>query len=220
MNKYRSDEIHLLSKSLAIAQGTYKELIPNEIVPGGTFANLQAILLAVKESLSSNGISFYQNIELLDEGSGALLLWTQLSHESGQYISSCTRIIPGATFRETFNMIEAYRRVNALLLLGIAPSGKDPLLYDDNGASQAERVYIKNARTFKIPEKAHVPDAISIEEYNDLMWDLEEFPDIVKNIQKHYGITTLADLPRTEYHNAKAQIRKIKKTHEDYVKNN
>jgi|SRR5579859_3615956 hypothetical protein len=220
MNRYRSDDIDLIMGSLAKAQGSYKQLIPNEQAAGGMFANLHAILNAVKDALSTNGISFYQNIELLDEGSGAALLWTQLAHASGQYISSCTRIIQGATFKETFNMVEAYRRVNAMLLLGIAPSGKDPLLYDDNGASQAEKVHLKNSKALKNPDKPHVTEPVSSEEYQELIWELEGFPEIAQNLQEFYDIKTLADLPRSEYYNAKAKIRKIKKVHEDYVKNN
>lgn len=218
--KYRSEELGSLYAAFAKAQGSYKNLIPNEDTPGGKFANLTAILDACRESLSTNGLSFYQFIELLDEGSGASLLWTTLSHESNQYISSCSRVIPGSTFRETFNNIEAYKRLSALLILGIAPIGKDPLIYDDNGASQAEKAFVRNTRSNRLMPKSHVPEAISIDEYEDLMWELESFPEIVKSILKHYDIVSIADLPKSEFHNAKSQIRKIKKTHEDYVKNN
>src|ERR1017187_407922 len=171
MNQYRSDEINLIMGALAKAQGAYKPLQPNEEVGGGIFANLTAILEAVREALSVNGLAFYQYIHLLDEGSGASLLYTVLSHESGQYVSSCSRIVSGATFRETFTGIEAYKRLNALLILGIAPIGKDPLIYDDNGVEQAEKTIIKNLRTSdrsKIPKSQH-PDVISKDEYEDLL---------------------------------------------------
>lgn len=220
MNKYRSEEISQLMASLAKAQGQYLELIPNEDTPGGKFANLNGILKAVRNALSENGLTFFQHIELLDEGSGASLLWTQLGHSSGQYISSCSRVVPGGTFREVFNSIEAYKRLSALLILGIAPVGKDPLLYDDNGASQAEKIHLKNVRSHRMQPKSHVPEAITSDEYDDLMWELEDHPDILKGILKFYEISTVADLPKTEFHTAKAKIRQIKKTHEDYVKTN
>lgn len=218
ISKYRSEELGALFGAFSKAQGMYKPLVPNEDTPAGKFANLTSILEASREALSANSLSFYQYIELLDEGSGASLLWTVLSHESNQYISSCSRVIPGSTFRETFNNIEAYKRLNALLILGIAPVGKDPLIYDDNGASQAEKVMVRTLRSARMMPKSHVPETITSDEYEDLMWELEEFPEVVKSILKHYDITSIADLPKTEFHNAKAQIRKIKKTHEDYIK--
>ena len=70
--------------AIAKAQGNYKRLIPNEDSSVGKFANLQAILDATRESLSANAVSFFQYIQLLDEGSGAALLHTVLGHDSGQ----------------------------------------------------------------------------------------------------------------------------------------
>ena len=69
----------------------------------GKFASLRAILGAVTESLASNTLAFHQHIEILDEGVGASLLVTTLSHESGQHIGSVGRIIAGKTNRRTSN---------------------------------------------------------------------------------------------------------------------
>lgn len=218
MNKYRSEHINLLLSSLAIAQGTYKSPIPNEDSNRGMFANLGAILEAVKESLSTNGLSFFYHIELLDEGSGASLLWATLGHCSGQYMSSGSRIIQESTFIETWNNTEAYKRMHAYLLLGIAPTGTDPLFYDDNGVMQADRLRIKNIRENKPAPRSYMAEVISTDEYDDIMWELNDYPEIVKSLQKHYGLSSIADLPKSEYHPAKAQIRKIKKTHEEYIK--
>lgn len=216
MNKYRSDEINLIMGALAKAQGTYKNLIPNEDSAAGSFANLTAILGSVRESLSSNGLGFYQYIELIDEGSGASLLWTELGHESGQYISSCCRVVAGQTFRETFNAIESYKRLNALLILGIAPIGKDPLLYDDNGVEDQERTKLRTLRHGAAATRPHHPDVINSQEYDELIFELEGYADIVKSIHKYYDITSIADLPKSEFHNVKAQIRKVKKANEEY----
>lgn len=217
MTDYRSVEINLISGALAKAQGLYEVLVPNEDAPGGKFANLQAILAASRQALATNGLSFYQYIDLLDEGSGASLLRTIISHESGQWISSCTRVVGGQTFKETFNSVERHRRLNALLLLGIAPMGKDPLLYDDNGAQEAEQVMIRNVRNPKAAAKTVEKETISKEEYDELMWELDDFPDIAKGVLKFYDLQTLADLPREQLYAAKSQIRKVKKAHEDYA---
>lgn len=217
MNQYRSDDINLIMAALSKAQGSYKSLQPNEDMAGGRFANLTAILDAVRDSLSANEIAFYQYLELKDEGSGASLLWTSLAHSSGQYIATCSRVVVGQTFKETFNAIERYKRLSALSLLGIAPVGRDPLIHDDNGVQEEDRITLRNSRREKNTSKAIESESISTEQYEDLMWELEKYPDIVKGIQKYYNISSIADLPKSEFYNAKAQIRKIKKTHEDYA---
>jgi hypothetical protein len=216
---YRSEEINLISDALAVAQGSYKPLIPNINGAGGKYANLQAILDATREALSKNKLAFYRVTELLDEGTGAQLLKTTLSHGSGQFISSAARIISCPTFKETFNALEVIGRSQASLLLGIAPSPHDPLLKDDNGEDQLEKVILQDIRK---PEEAKkrtdFVDRISKDQYDILMYELEGFSDIAKGIQTKYGIDTLADLPKTEYYPVETQIRKIKKTHEDYIR--
>ena len=182
------------------------------------FANLQAILESCREALSLNGLAFYQNIELLDEGSGASLLKTIVSHESGQWISTTARIVSCATFRETFNAIESYRRLHALLILGIAPTKGDPLISDDDGNEQFDKVILDNLKKPKKPTKlSEFVDVITEIQYNDLMYELEGFDSITDDIRKFYNISTLADLPATEYQTVLGRIRKLKKTHEDYL---
>lgn len=216
----RSESIDLLVAALSKAQGSYKTLVPNTVVPGGKFANLQAILESVREALSSNGLAFYQNVELLDEGGGQQLLKTIIAHSSGQWISTMARIIAGASFRETFNCIEAYRRLNALLLLGIAPSDNDPLIKDDNGLEEHDRQILSALRNPDKPiaKKTEFVDTISNDQYGELMHELEGYDIITKQIQETYNISSLADLPKSEYYTTVGRIRKLKRTHEEFVK--
>jgi hypothetical protein len=195
--------------------------VPNEDAPGGKFANLQAILDAVRESLSLNGLGFYQYIELLDEGSGAGLLKTVLGHESGQFISSCARVVAGKTDRQTGNIYEIHKRFHALMLLGIAPSDNDPMAFDDNGSELADAALIDRLRKPKTTikkEAIDVTDTINNDQYNELLIELDGYEDIAKDIMESHGIGTLADLPREEYHKARARILKIKRTQEEYEK--
>jgi hypothetical protein len=218
MSKYRSDTVGILCGALAKAQGCYKVLTPNEMVASGRFANLEAILDCTREALSTNGLAFYQFIELLDEGSGASLLNTILSHSSGEFISSCARITPGNTFRETFNCVEAYRRLNALLILGIAPSPGDPLIKDDNGLEEQDKAILKNLRKpqAEIAPASKFADKVTNDQYNDIMQELEGFEEIAKGIHEYYNVTSVADLPKDQYFVVQARIRKLKKTHEEY----
>jgi len=221
LNVYRSEEIDKIMGALSKSQGNYKPLVANQDAPGGRFANLQAILLAVRESLSANGIGFFQYIELLDEGSGAALLKTTLGHESGQYITSCARVVAGKTERSTGNIYEIHKRLHALMLLGIAPSVNDPIAFDDNGEILAEQRLINELRKPDSPGRIEVDreDVIDKSQYQELLIQLNGFEKIAKDIMESHGITTLADLPASEYHPALARIRRVKKTEEEYLRN-
>jgi ERF superfamily len=217
---YRSIEINEIMGALAKAQGSYKKLVANQDAPGGKFANLQAILDAVRESLSKNGLGFFQFIELLDEGSGAALLKTTIGHESGQYISSCARVVTGKTERQTGNIYEIHKRLHALMLLGIAPSDNDPIAFDDNGEIMAEQHLVASLRKPDSPQKEEIDrsDVINKHQYEELLIELNGFDKIAKDIMQAYDIHTLADLPASEYHRARAKILKIKRTQEDYLR--
>ena len=219
-NIYRSVEINEIMGALAKAQGSYKKLVANQDAPGGKFANLQAILEAVRESLAVNGLGFFQFIELLDAGSGASLLKTTIGHESGQYISSCARVVVGKTERQTGNIYEIHKRLHALMILGIAPSDNDPIAFDDNGEIMAEQHLVAQLRKVDSPEKEEVDrtDVINKMQYDELLIELSGFEKIAKDIMEVYDIHTLADLPASEYHRARAKILKIKRTQEEYLR--
>jgi len=217
---YRSDNINQIMGALAKAQGLYKPLVANQDAPGGKFANLQAILAAVREALSSNEIGFFQFQELLDEGSGASLLKTVLGHSSGQYIASCARVIPGKTERQMGNSFEIHKRFHALMLLGIAPSDNDPIAFDDNGEIIAEQNLISELRKPDSPSSPVIDrtDVINKVQYDELMIVLDGYEKIAKDIMETYGITTIADLPASEYHKAQSRIRRIRNTQEEYLR--
>lgn len=216
---YRSSEINEIMADLGKAQGSYKPLIANENSPGGKYANLEAILLAVRESLANNALSFFQHIELLEDG--VKLLKTTIGHSSGQYIASCDRIITGVNLRETGNIIETVKRTHAAMLLGIAPSKNDPILFDDNGQELAEQELINRLRKPSTAQKESSiiqkeTATVNKDQYDELMIELDGYPEIVKDILECYRIETLADLPREEYHRARKQIMRIKNTYQEY----
>lgn len=219
-NIYRSIEINEIMGALAKAQGSYKTLIANQEASGRKFANLQSILLAVRESLSSNGLGFFQFIELLDEGSGAALLKTTIGHESGQYITSCARVVAGRTDRQTGNIYEVHKRLHALMLLGIAPSENDPIAFDDNGEMMAEERLKDQLRKPDSPKKEEIDhnDVINKHQYEELLLELTGYSKVAEDIMEAYDIRTLADLPASEYHKSRSKILKIKKTQEDYLR--
>ena len=217
-NKYRSETIGVLIGSLSKAQGLYKSLVANEESPHGKFANLHAILASVKEALAANGLAFYQYIEQLDEGAGAVILYSILGHESNEFISSSARIIIGKNERNNGNIYEIHKRRHACMLLGIAPSKSDPMGFDDDGEQIAEDALIDALRKPREPIKEELDrnDTVNNEQYQELLIELDDYPEITKDILSVYDITTLADLPKSEYHKARSKILKIKRTTEDY----
>jgi hypothetical protein len=210
---YRSAEINSIACALAKAQGEYKPLIPNQTYKGEKYANLEAILNATRNALSSNELAFYQHHELLDEGSGAAILKTTLMHSSGQWISSWSRIVFGQTDKETGSLHEFRKRLHALIILGIAPSAHDPYLFDDNGEMQNDRSIIedmKKPREVLLQEKSYRDRTISNNQYNDLLIELEGHERLTKSILEKHTIESLADLPEGAYHRVLGEIRRIK----------
>lgn len=215
---YKSDDTGILFGALSKAQGSYKVLAETQDSSVGKFAGLADILRAVRDALSTNGLSIYQYVELTDKGDGASLLWTSLGHESGQYINSCSRIIQYPTFRETSNAIEDYKRMHATMLLGIAPSPNDPLLFADNGSENMRMQTVRDMRTETKTVVSEHQDKITKDQYEDINYELEGFPGIARGILKAFNITALADIPKTEFYKVQNEIRKIKKTHEELIK--
>jgi hypothetical protein len=217
---YMSDELGQLAEAHANAQGTFKKLIPNEPSPGGPYANLDAILFAVKDSLKENGLSFLQWTELRDEGNGAELLWSSLTHKSGQFMRSCARLVRGdGSDRANDIRNQTIRRKQASMLLGIAPSSNDPDMVDDDGNSQhhdATMDDLKRMNAGETPAKRANFEVITKAMYDDILIECHGYPEIVVSIMKYFNITTLADLPITEYHRGLAEIRRLKEEYKRY----
>lgn len=219
MSRYRSEKVGELVAALAKAQGCYKPLIANQDGPRGKFANLEATIAATREALSAHAISFNQHEEILDSCMGAVIIKTEINHESDQWMSSWARAMPGETLRETGNNTETIKRRQAQMLLGIAASPNDPAAWDDDGAFAAEKRLMKEAaKPLEDQRKVNRNDLIDNRQYEELMIELEGYPAIADDIMKVHDINTLADLPHSEYYKALARIRKIRKSEEEHAK--
>ncbi len=216
--KTRSDDIGTLMGALAKAQGTYKTPKANQKAPGGPYANLASILEAVKESLSQNEISFYQHVEYLEDGSGGMILETMLGHSSNQWISSHARIVKGKTDRATGNSLSNHKRIHGSMLLGIAPSDNDPIMFDDNFTESSMEQTLEDTRKPKSERVIDRNDVISTQRYQDLMIELDHYPEFVQSVLDTYNIETLADLPNEEYLGVRKEILNMKKADEEWRK--
>lgn len=83
----RSEDIGQLAAALAAAQGKMKPAGMNAVNPflKNTYADLGAVIEAIRPILADNGLSFTQ---LPETGDGTVTLETVIMHASGQWISS------------------------------------------------------------------------------------------------------------------------------------
>lgn len=210
--QYQTDEINHLAGALSKAQGAYKKLVPNQIYKGDKFANLNAIFEATREATSANGLSFMQRDEILGDGTGTVIFKSMLLHESGQWISSWSRIIPERTERETAVIYEYRARQHAVRLLGIAPSYNDPYLFDDNGEHQSERRLVEDLqkpREELMRDHDGIRKTIDDRQYRALMNEIGEDKVTLKEIQDKQGISTIADLPEDAYLKTLSWVRRV-----------
>jgi hypothetical protein len=217
-SQYRSTEINHIALAMAKAQGAYKPLRPNQTYKGEKYANLEAILAAVREPLSINALAFFQHDELMDTGSGAAILKTTIMHESGQWISSWARIVSGKTDKETGTIYEFRARQHAVRLLGIAPSSHDPYLWDDNGEMQAETTLLDDLskpKEVRVREKGRREAAITNQQYNQLNTVLRGHSRLAQDIMDKHQIESLDELPENVFLTVLQRIYDIKKIEED-----
>ncbi len=121
----RSDQINELASALAKAQVGFKPIKKNRTAkifsPKGSYeyqyADLADIIEAVTPSLSLNGLSVVQPVEIDDAGGSVA---THLVHESGQYIVSSCRFALGDRMQETGARITYLRRYALSGMLGVA----------------------------------------------------------------------------------------------------
>ena len=137
---YMSESFGQLTEALALAQGSYKVLQPNTPCATGMYANLQAILDAAQPALRDNGLSFIQGTELTSSGDGSRLLFTLLSHKSGEFFKSYDRLVNDGTDRANDTRNQGIRRQQASMILGMAPSAHDPVMLDDNEIAKHMRL--------------------------------------------------------------------------------
>ena len=70
---------------------------------------------------------------------------------------------------------------------------------------------IQTKKPFKKPEKDEV---ISFTDYEDIMYELRDYPDIIVSVQNNFKIDSIAELLKTDLQWVKNRIRTIKKQHE------
>ena len=148
MNK--SEQIGELAAALAIAQGAIQPVERNREVKvklkaggeyGFSYATMDAIVDAIREPLSTNGISWVQGV---DGSTNGTIVETLIMHKSGQWFSTVTPVrIDGSGAQAVGSGITYAKRYGLTAALGIVTEDDD----DGNEADGNERKIIKRPQS-------------------------------------------------------------------------
>ena len=206
---YRSDDIKDLTTALAKAQSEMPVAGLNKENPyfKNKYADLVAVVVASRPSLSKNGLSVVQDIITSDEGQ---VLHTILFHMSGQYIESRMRIVPPKNDIQTISSYTTYlKRIAYASLIGVVTPGEDD---DGEIAMVGARDMIAKGPSLsvKYDPREQSYETITKEQLDELHYELSQYPDLAEEIMLKLAIQNLADMPNSKYRGSVERIRSIK----------
>ena len=158
MQEQEKNDTRLLNEALAKAQAEIRNASVNKenAFVGSKYADLGSVWDAIREPLTSNGLSITQTFE--PDGDN-IMLFTILWHSSGQSITSVLPLI-GVKDNHTLGSAATYaRRYSLAAITGCAPEGWDD---DANQAQQGKK--FTPARSKSLPRKKARTDARSTAE--------------------------------------------------------
>jgi len=156
----QSEHINEIATALAKAQGEIKNPQKNKEVKvstktGGSYkfeyADLTAIIDAVKGPLSANGLSYIQTLAADGE---KFRLHTRLLHSSGQWLESVTPLfVDGATSQAFGSALTFMKRYALASMLGVAADSDDDANSADGNSATVMSRKPKEPAPSPIPEQ-------------------------------------------------------------------
>lgn len=176
----QSESINELAAALAKAQGGMENAAKNKANPHfkSTYADLAAVLDAIRAPLSNNGLSTVQTMAITER---CIVLRTTLLHSSGQFVATEYPIAGNLAPQQMGSAITYGRRYSLAALVGIAQ--------DDDDANA-----VKDARPAVRPA-TRVNEA-QLKELRDLI-DTKE-TDVVK-VCKHLKLDRMEDITPDQF---------------------
>lgn len=150
----QSEQINELAEALAKAQGQMENAKKDSTNPHfkSSYADLAAVVTAIRKPLSDNGLSFIQATEL--DASGNVNLVTTLAHKGGQWVRSFYPVRPVQANPQGFGSAMTYaRRYSLAAIVGLAAEDEDD---DGNAASAGSPLPARNAAPAKSAQEARV----------------------------------------------------------------
>ena len=181
----QSEQTAELSASLAKAQSAMKAAVFNKVNPHfkNKYADLAAVLDAIRKPLADNGLSITQTTEVRGD---AFVLVTTLRHTSGQWVAGEYPLPIGATPQQLGSALTYARRYSLSSLACIAADEDD----DAEGARQ-------NGQVSSVPSLK-----INAEQLTQLTATLDEVGADKAKFCRYLKINSLADLPATRFSEA------------------
>lgn len=142
----QSEQTNDLSAALAKAQAVMKPAIINRVNPHfkNKYADLAAVLEAIRKPLADNGLSVTQTTAFKD---GAFVLETTLRHASGQWVSSQYPLPASGKPQEVGSALTYARRYSLSAMLCIAADEDDDAELTRNGNGNGHASPIKPQAT-------------------------------------------------------------------------
>lgn len=206
----RSVETKDLFAALAKAQGemTMAGLSNENPYFKSRYADLAEIVKASRPALTKNGLAVIQQI--LPNEDGQNILHTILTHSTGQWIESRMRILPSKPDVQSLASYITYlRRYSYSAICGVVVSNEDD---DGERAVATEREVLAKGTAIntKYNPKEESYETVTIEQLEELNYELQEYPDIAEQVLEGLKIQNLADMPKSKYSVSIRRIREIK----------
>lgn len=201
----RSERINELAASWAKATLSYEEIGANRKGIDGDYPDLPYILTKVQKPLAENGLCIYPHTEKINE---EIFLITELLHASGQWLSTRIQLILTGTDKENNKAIAIHKRNQVMTLLNIYPGERD--MEDDDGDAQSEKNYIASIKAHSSPHKKRNKEVISKEQYDQVLYILQDYPQLAEQLKEKYTITSLKDLPKENFIEEIERLRFVK----------
>ena len=208
----RSREVNELYAAMAKAQAEMQIAGLSCVNPyfKSKYADLAEIVKASRPALTKNGLAVMQQIQPNDDGQN--VLYTILTHSSGQYIESSIKIVPQKTDVQSIGSHITYlRRYCYASLIGVVVSDED----DDGEVAVADTRQLAakgTAINTKYNPKENSMETITKEQLEELEYELAEYPDIATQVLDGLRIQNLADMPKSKYLVSLTRVREIKQT--------
>jgi hypothetical protein len=180
----QSETIGTLASALAKAQGEFGAAKFNRVNPHfkSKYADLTAVIEAIRAPLSKNGIAWVQTIE---PANGGMVLTTTLVHgESGEWVRSIYPL-PAATAPQQFGSALTYaKRYSLAALVGISAD-------EDDDANTAQKGANSNG---------HAPEGnITDQQIEALQSAIVEAGADISKFLAYLKVDNLSELPASRY---------------------
>ncbi len=206
----QSMELQELFSALAKAQAEMKVAGNSSENPffKSRYADLADIVRASRPALTKYGLSVTHLI--LPNEEGANILHCILCHSSGQFMRTQMRILPIKNDIQSLGSCITYlKRYSYAAITGVVTSDED----DDGERVMADvREETKKGVSLntKYNPKDQTYETISREQYEELEYELAEYPDITEQVLDGLKIHELVDMPRSKFLASINRIRNIK----------